>query len=165
MDTTHTIITKSSKETQELGQAMATSLTLPAVVCLYGELGSGKTTFVQGFAKGLGIHTRLLSPTFIIVRRYSIKDKNYYFYHIDLYRIKNVSELDGLGLREILLDPHAIICIEWAERLGSLLPKQRTDIHFLMISNDERKIIVSEHSENSENQKVGKLRIPDNRNF
>ena len=76
-----------------------------------------------------------------------------------------MNELDGLGLREIFSDPHAIICIEWAQRLGTLLPKERMDIHFLMISNEERKIIVSEHSENSENQKVGKLRKPDNRNF
>ena len=165
MDTTHTIFTKSSKETQEFGQKMADSVMPPAIFCLYGELGSGKTTFTQGFAKGLGISTRLLSPTFIIVRRYSMKDKKNYFYHIDLYRIKNMNELDGLGLREIFSDPHAIICIEWAQRLGTLLPKERMDIHFLMISNEERKIIVSEHSENSENQKVGKLRKPDNRNF
>ena len=143
MDTTDTMLTKRASETQEFGQTVAASLTPPVVVCLYGELGSGKTTFVQGFAKGLGIDTRLLSPTFIIVRRYSLKSRKSFFYHIDLYRTNTVSDLEGLGLREIFSDPHAIICIEWAERLGNLLPKDRIDIQFEVVNDEERKIIVN----------------------
>jgi len=154
---------------------VAASLTAPAVVCLYGELGSGKTTFVQGVAKGLGIDTRLLSPTFIIVRRYPLKSGISFFYHIDLYRTKSVSDLEGLGLREIFSDPHAVICIEWAQRLGSFLPKQRTDIHFSVISEGQRKIEVRsensenserlEYSEDSENQKNQKVRKSESLNI
>lgn len=112
----------------------------PLIVALYGDLGSGKTTFVQGFAKGLGIDSRLLSPTFIIVRRYSLPKESLFFYHIDLYRMQNSSDINGLGLREIFTDPVAIIVIEWAEHLGSLLPKKRVDIRFEVVGENERKI-------------------------
>lgn len=141
------IITKNSQETQDSGKALATFLSRdqkhihqPFVCCLYGSLGSGKTTFVQGFAKGLGISCRLPSPTFIIVRRYDIAGLQRYLYHIDLYRTKYQKELEGLGIREIFQDPRAVILIEWAERLGSLLPAVRTDITFEVMSEEERKI-------------------------
>ena len=143
MDSNVSIITKSAKETQDYGQTVADSLKPPAIFCLYGELGSGKTTFTQGFAKGLGISTRLLSPTFIIVRRYSLPNPTIFLYHIDLYRIKNEHDLDGLGLREIFSDPNAIILIEWAERLESLLPVQRTDIQFGVIDKYKRRITIN----------------------
>jgi tRNA threonylcarbamoyladenosine biosynthesis protein TsaE len=150
MDTIDTIITKSAEETQKFGQTLADSLMeerakekkQPHIFCLYGELGSGKTTFVQGFAKGLGITSRLLSPTFIIVRRYSLNSSQIFFYHIDLYRIKSDTDLIGLGLCEIFSDPSGIICIEWADRLRSLLPKTRTDITFEVFSDVMRNIVV-----------------------
>jgi len=150
MDNTHTIRTKSAKETQTIGQTMAASLMeerklgkkSPSIFCLYGELGSGKTTFVQGFARGLGLTTRLLSPTFIIVRRYSLQTQKIFLYHIDLYRINHGEGIDGLGLREIFSDPSAIILLEWADRLGSLLPIQRTDITFNVQGEDEREIMI-----------------------
>jgi len=125
---------------------MANSLESPAIYCLYGELGSGKTTFIQGFARGLGITTRLLSPTFIIVRRYALKVPASFLYHIDLYRTQSMKDLEGLGLSEIFSDPHAIILMEWADRLGSLLPHKRTDIHFETLSEDERKITVEPYA-------------------
>jgi tRNA threonylcarbamoyladenosine biosynthesis protein TsaE len=109
---------------------------------LYGDLGSGKTTFVQGFVKGLGIHTRLLSPTFIIVRRYLLEKNPFLFYHVDLYRIGTIHGLEGLGMRELLTDSSAIIVIEWAEQLGQLLPKQRIDITFEVVSKEERRISI-----------------------
>ena len=148
MGSVTTVITKNAQETQEYGQTLAAALMAerdgivkqPLILCLYGELGSGKTTFVQGFAKGLGIVSRLPSPTFIIVRRYSMVGSKNFFYHIDLYRIENTADLSGLGLREIFLDPTGIICIEWAERLGLLLPKNRADITFNIMSKEKRKI-------------------------
>jgi len=135
MDYNRTIIAKNAEETKSLGQELAASLTgdqgqgKPHIICLYGELGSGKTTFIQGVAKGLGLSSRLLSPTFIIVRHYIIPQKNINFYHCDLYRLYKQSELNTLGLSEIFSDPTAIIFIEWAERLGKLLPSNRIDIH------------------------------------
>ncbi len=101
------------------------------IVCLYGELGSGKTTFAQGFAKGLGINHRLLSPTFIIVRRYDVPQSTRWFYHVDLYRINSEKDIEGVGLLEIFTDSLAIVVIEWADRLGNLLPKKRIDVRFM----------------------------------
>jgi len=148
----HVFTTKSAKETQNLGKTIANSFlekkesSHPSnrafILCLYGELGSGKTTFVQGFAKGLGIRTRLLSPTFIIVRRYPLKKNPFLFYHVDLYRIDTMRDLEGLGMRELLTDPSLVIVIEWAERLETLLPKERMDITFEVVGEEERKISI-----------------------
>lgn len=114
---------ESRVKSEKAGSAKAT------IVCLYGELGSGKTTFAGGFAKALGVNTRLLSPTFIIVRRYPLLKKLGFLYHIDLYRTEGEKDLTGLGLSEILFDPDSIVLVEWAEKLGDLLPKKRWDIH------------------------------------
>ncbi len=113
------------------------------IIALYGELGSGKTTFVQGLAKGLGIPHRLVSPTFIIVKKYELNLEKYKtFFHIDLYRIEKAADLAGLGLDEIFSDPAAIVAIEWPERMGELLPKERIDIRFKQIDEFKRQIII-----------------------
>lgn len=132
-------ITKDSIETRSLGARIAKELTNGAILCLYGELGGGKTTFVQGLAKGLGVEQRIISPTFIIVRNYG---KN--FYHIDLYRTENIRDIKGLGLEEIFNDPSNIIVIEWAERMGELLPRDRVDIKFEYMSEEKRRITILE---------------------
>ena len=149
MDTTDNIVTKSAGQTQKVGKDLADTLLKKRgegksqIVCLYGDLGSGKTTFVQGFAKRLGISGRLLSPTFIIVRRYEYND-HAYFYHMDCYRIESQKALEGLGIVELFQDPHALFCIEWAERLGVLLPKERTDVIFENIGGEKRRIRIKE---------------------
>lgn len=126
--------------TQKIAQDYAKTLKGGSVVCLYGDLGAGKTTFVQGLAKGLGIKGRIISPTFIIVRKYNLED-NKTFYHLDLYRIEREQDLEGLGMEEILSDKNAIVVIEWAERLGSRLPQDRIDIYFENLDDNERQII------------------------
>jgi len=114
---------------------------VPYIICLYGDLGMGKTTFVQGFAKGLGITSRLLSPTFIIVRRYELTKKFTFFYHMDLYRIHELHDMKELGLSEIFEDQKSIVIIEWADRLDGKLPKNRLDIRFSIGSEpSERRI-------------------------
>lgn len=110
----------------------------PIIIALYGELGSGKTTFVQGLAKGLGIKRRIISPTFVIVRSYKLGARS--FYHIDLYRIENEREIEGLGIEEVMNDPQNIVAIEWAEKIAKLLPKKRADIYFEYLSENKRKI-------------------------
>lgn len=132
------MVTTSAKETQKIGAELAKRGA--RIVCLYGELGSGKTTFAQGFAKGLGITSRLLSPTFIIVRRYDIPLSKKYFYHVDLYRVKSIRDL---GLEEIFRDLNAYVVIEWADRLGELLPKERTDAHFLTTEDGKHTITIT----------------------
>jgi tRNA threonylcarbamoyladenosine biosynthesis protein TsaE len=140
MDNHRSIITKNAEETSSLGQTLGSSIAATLkrggviganIFCLFGDLGSGKTTFTQGLAKGLGITARLLSPTFIIVRRYEIPEAEGFLYHLDLYRTQSAADVKSIGLDEILSDNQSCVVIEWAEKLGSALPLKRTDIRFL----------------------------------
>ncbi len=129
-------------ETQEIGKEFAKTLKDGSVVCLYGDLGAGKTTFTQGVALGLGIKNRIISPSFIIIRTYRInKGSVDNFYHIDLYRLESEADLKSLGFDEILDDKKSVVVIEWAEKLGAKLPKERIDIYFENIDDNERQII------------------------
>lgn len=142
MDFDHPFITASPQKTTHIGQELGNRVREKGihVVCLYGELGSGKTTFAQGFAKGLGITTRLLSPTFIIVRRYPVPRQTGFLYHIDLYRIEGEKDLLGLGLQEILVDSNSVVLVEWAEKMGDLLPQPRIDVYFEVLEDGKHKI-------------------------
>jgi tRNA threonylcarbamoyladenosine biosynthesis protein TsaE len=152
MDVNTTYRTETSGETSEIGRTLADSIVTrqkagerdqAVVLCLNGDLGSGKTTFVQGFAKGLGITSRLLSPTFIIVRRYIIPVSGHFLYHVDLYRTKTRYDIENLGISEMLADRDAFVLIEWAEKLkGDLLPRDRTDIHFTVNGDESHTIII-----------------------
>lgn len=155
MDHTTEIITKSSHETAQFGEKLASGLKwgsqdpvsgLPHVLCLYGDLGSGKTTFVQGFARGLGITDRLLSPTFLIVRRHNLPSEQGFLYHLDLYRIESSRELEEIGLYDMVTDQSSYVLIEWAEKLGNSLPKERVDLHFEVIEDNVHKITVKQIS-------------------
>lgn len=135
------IITQSPRETQKLGQKIGSDLKSgrlkKRILCLFGDLGSGKTTFIQGLAKGLGIEKRITSPTFVFVKKYGLA-----FYHVDLYRIEKLEEAKGLGLEEIFSDPQAIVAVEWAEKIKEILPKKRINLWFNYLNQNERKIIV-----------------------
>lgn len=141
------VFTKSAQDTQALGQKIGSDLILKAgdnkdalIVALYGELGSGKTTFVQGVSQALGVPHRIVSPTFIICKRYSFNKSGFrWFYHIDLYRLENV-DLADLGLIEIFTNPKNLVLIEWADRLGEKLPEKSIKIYFKIISDLKRKI-------------------------
>ena len=140
-----TIITSSKEETQELAEKLAKTLSPGSIIALYGNLGSGKTTFVQGLAKGLGITKRLISPTFVIVRQYELGIRNpesgiKMFYHIDLYRIESQKDLKNLGLKEIINNPENIVAIEWPEKAQNLLPKNRIEIHLEYLLDNKRQI-------------------------
>lgn len=107
------------------------------IIGLEGELGSGKTTFIQFFAKELGIRNKITSPTFVLMKRY----KN--FYHIDCYRIKNYKDILALDFKEIISDTQNIILIEWAEKIKKILPKKTIWLKLKIVSNKERRIIIS----------------------
>ena len=112
------------------------------VLALKGELGAGKTSFVQGLAKGLGIEKNVLSPTFLIVKAYNLK-KGGIFYHIDCYRLKNAKELLELEWEEIIKNPQNIVAIEWADRVKSIIPKDALWISFAHGSKlTKRKIVI-----------------------
>lgn len=147
------LITKSPEETFTYGKKIGTYLvSIPTkrealVLCFYGDLGSGKTTFIQGMAKGLEISSFIPSPTYLIVRQYPIKQKLFSnFYHIDLYRVSKNEEIEPLGLFDFFSDSKNIIAIEWAEKLGSNLPKKRLNIKLTMLDDNRRKIEYGESS-------------------
>lgn len=142
------IITKSAKETKKLGEKYAVNIKVGKkgayVIGLVGDLGSGKTTFVQGFARGLKIAKRLLSPTYNIVRRYNLEYKQRVnLYHIDLYRIEKSKELKGLGFEEILSDSCNIVLIEWVDKIESVIKKCDMVLSFVMLDESKRKIITT----------------------
>lgn len=134
-------LTNSGSETKDLAKKLAKQLT--GVITLSGELGAGKTTFVQGFAKGLGIKDKIISPTFVLIRQHKIPNSPKTLFHIDLYRIDNISPL---GLEELWLNKDNIILIEWAEKIKKFLPKNATKILI-------KKQDVNEHS-SSTNKRV-----------
>lgn len=101
------------------------------VLALVGDLGSGKTTFTQGFLRGLGIKNKITSPTFVIAKSYKLKAISYKLaYHFDCYRIRKPAELLSLGFKEILTNPQNIVLIEWPEVVKKVLPKNSVWIKF-----------------------------------
>lgn len=135
------IQTRSVDETHKVSKEVAHKLKNGGILLLFGDLGSGKTTFTQGFAKEIGVTRNIISPTFILMRTYEIPEKKEgKFYHIDLYRTTSERDREGLGIREVLSDPENIVVIEWAERLGSSLPEKRTELHFTYMDENTRMI-------------------------
>lgn len=130
------VITENAAATQKLGQKIGASLTGGEVIALVGDLGAGKTTFVQGLAKGLGIKNKIISPTFILMRHYGK------LYHLDLYRLEGDvwSEVVNLGVPDLWGQDGNVFVIEWAEKIKDHLPKETVFINFEQISDGERKI-------------------------
>ena len=138
-------ISHGEEETINLGLDFARSLKPGDVVALFGNLGSGKTKFVQGICKGLGVHEHVASPTFTIVNEYRVRDMN--IYHLDFYRIKSLAEIRDIGFEEYLYG-NGICLIEWAEKGEPLLPAHRYDVHFSLGGNEQtREIIIKEEME------------------
>jgi len=123
--------TQSAEETQKLGEEIAPKLQLGDLVLLKGDLGAGKTTFVQGIAKGLNAERQPNSPSFAIATEYKIP--NGIFRHIDLYRLDNPEiDIDTLGLPEMLTDEKAITVLEWPERLKTMWERKGRTIEILL---------------------------------
>lgn len=143
------IISQGEKQTRKIGELLGKELfkiqplKKGVVIGLEGELGGGKTTFIQGLAKGLNIKERILSPTFVIFKKFNIPAKyTKYLYHIDCYRLYRSRELVDLGFGEIIQDPQNIVVIEWADKLKNILPKDKIMIEFRWISKDKREISI-----------------------
>lgn len=136
--------TSSPEQTQEIAKKLAQKYKNGGIFALIGPLGTGKTTFVQGFAQGLGISQRLISPTFIVMRQYNIPGKSEgKLYHLDLYRLDQIEQMENLGISEIFQNPKNIILIEWAEKLGKLLPKNAIKIKFKALLENRRQIEIT----------------------
>jgi tRNA threonylcarbamoyladenosine biosynthesis protein TsaE len=134
-----TFESKSLEETQALGAALGRGLGRGDVVLLFGELGAGKTAFVQGLARGLGVppERRVASPTFTLVNEHTGRCP---LYHIDLYRIEGVDELEEIGMREYL-EGGGVTVIEWAERLDRLLPRERLEVSLTATGPESRTLL------------------------
>lgn len=132
-------IAHSEQETKLIAEKFARA-TKGRIFALTGELGAGKTIFVQGFAKGLRIKDKIISPTFVLIRQHKIPATTEILYHIDLYRLDNIRDLKSLGLEEILSDPNNIVLIEWAEKAQKFLPKNTVKIN-ISKSGDQNRII------------------------
>lgn len=116
------------------------------IIGLEGDLGGGKTSFLQGFAKGLGIKEKILSPTFVIMKKFIIPAQKTrffkFFYHFDCYRMGTEKDVLELGFKEIISDPENIIAIEWAEKIKKTLPPKTLWINFKFINDKKRKITI-----------------------
>lgn len=131
---------KSPKETIKFGEKIAKKNLKSNILALKGDLGGGKTTFLKGFAKGIGVKEEILSPTFIIFRKMQASDKRFFF-HFDCYRIKEEKELLDLGFEEIVSDKNNIVALEWPEKVRGILPKNTVFIEFRHINENEREIL------------------------
>lgn len=138
------IISKTEKSTKDAGTLLAKDLDGKNVLCLFGELGSGKTVFTKGIAEGLGIKKRILSPTFVIIREYQIPKSEKILYHIDLYRLETEKEVINAGIVSLFEDKNNIVVLEWAEKLGNLLPSARIEVKF-KVTDDERTIQIDRY--------------------
>lgn len=133
------LVTTSADETQALGERLGRQLTAGAVVALTGELGAGKTCFIQGLVRGLGVSVRATSPTFVLVNEYRGRLP---VHHLDAYRTQSVSELMDLGLEE-MMSGDAVTAIEWADKLGPLLPPAAVRVHVDGVGDEPRRIRIT----------------------
>ena len=130
------IISNSVSNTIKIGKRVARVLKPGDIICLFGELGSGKTVLTKGIAAGLGVDaTHVISPSFVLIRQH-LKGR-FPLYHFDLYRLRDLGDIFGLGYEEYLYDK-GIAVIEWAERLKKLLPQEYLKIK-LSVKNDSRR--------------------------
>lgn len=168
------IITVSANQTKNLAEKLAKKILLAKsdlakrkkalIIGLFGDLGVGKTTFMQGFAKGLGVKQKIISPTFVILKKFKItkkpssfakttKDKQNFrnllsttrkfqlnLIHIDAYRLDNPEELLNLGWHELVKNPENIILVEWANKIKKILPKNSIKISFKHLGKNKREI-------------------------
>jgi tRNA threonylcarbamoyladenosine biosynthesis protein TsaE len=132
------IETRSVTETQSLGQKIGSMIQKPTTLALIGDLGSGKTAFVQGLAGGLGVPSDyyITSPTFTLVNEYPGRLP---LLHIDLYRLETVRDLEDIGLDDLLYD-QAVLAIEWADRLAENFSTDYLSLHFQIIDDEFRRL-------------------------
>ncbi len=138
------ITSTSPTATAKLAEQLTPKIKPGSVIALYGDLGSGKTTFTRYLVNNLGSDSRVQSPTFVIARKYKVKD-NYnlkIINHLDLYRLKSTEELQDLDLEHYFVDPTAITLIEWPQIAESLLPADHIKINFEYLAENTRKIYV-----------------------
>jgi len=139
------IQTHSEEETTEIAENFESEKFPNMIICLNGDLGSGKTLFTKGIAKGLGITEPITSPTFTIIKEY--EDGEMPLYHMDVYRLDGVT--DGIGIEEYF-KKNGIVVIEWANTIQDILPDERLEIKFKVIDENKRTLIITPYGEKYE---------------
>lgn len=130
------IITNNELDTIELAQNFESEKFPNMIICLDGELGSGKTVFTKGIANALGIEENITSPTFTIIKEY---DGELPLYHMDVYRLDG--NIDGIGIEEYF-NKGGVVVIEWASTIKDILPKERLDIKFKVLDENKRLLVL-----------------------
>ncbi len=138
MRSVETVISRSPEETQALGERLGASLGAGAVVACIGDLGAGKTCFLQGLARGLGVESPVTSPTFVLVNEYRGRLR---VHHLDAYRTETLTELLDLGVEE-LLHGDDVTMIEWADKLLPLLPPHTITVTITGLGDEPRRIVI-----------------------
>ena len=134
------ITTYSEDDTIELAQNIESEKFPNMVICLIGDLGSGKTVFAKAFAKALGINDNITSPTFNIIKEYDGGEMK--MFHMDVYRLSDIKQ--DLGIEEYFTK-RGVCIIEWADLIEDILPKNRLDIKFKMVDENTRQLIITPH--------------------
>jgi len=130
------VITRSTDETRALGERLGRTLAAGDTVAIVGELGAGKTAFVQGLARGLGITSTISSPTFTIVKEH---DGRVPLFHVDFYRVEHAAELANIGFDDYF-ERGGVVAVEWADRFWEALPRRRVDVRIELVGADERRV-------------------------
>jgi len=138
MHGTFPLVTSSAEATRRLGSAIAGVLGPGDVVSLTGDLGAGKTTLVQGIARGLGVEEPVVSPTFTLVREYR---GTVPIYHLDVYRLDRIQDVLDLGFEE-MLDEQALVVVEWGDAIQGLLPQNHVEAELSIPDEDDRRRIL-----------------------
>ena len=138
----HTIefFSRSPEQTRRIGMRLGGEIKAGDVICLQGDLGAGKTTFVQGLAQGWGSQDSVSSPTFILVNLYRRANVDQLF-HFDAYRLESITEAEELDL-DSMMEEGALV-VEWPERLGDLVPRERLWIHFEHMAEEQRQMRIN----------------------
>jgi len=140
----------SSEETKRFGREIAESLLgdehhktkAATVIALRGDLGAGKTTFTQGFFRGLGIRRSPTSPTFVLMRRYAMRRAGFLnVYHVDAYRLSGAAATDALDMDAVLKDPRNIVLVEWPEKIEGILPRDAMRLDFAYGKKENERVI------------------------
>lgn len=146
-----TLVSKSPEETRAIGRKLGVQLSARDLIGLIGELGTGKTVLTQGICDGLGVKDAVKSPSYIIITQYHGLIP---VYHFDLYRIQSVDEFLALGYEEYFYGDGATI-IEWAEKVDSLLPQDRIEVHLSFANEQSRELTIETFGTRSLSEPIG----------
>jgi tRNA threonylcarbamoyladenosine biosynthesis protein TsaE len=140
------LISKGRDDTKKIAEKLVASLVpgeRAVVLALYGDLGAGKTTLAQHIGEMLGVHDPIQSPTFLIEKIYELRRSPWqHLVHIDAYRLDDESELLSLGWKEIINKPENLILVEWADKVGNILPDDAIHIDIKHAGENERKFTI-----------------------